>query len=542
MIDDDTTAFRPVRGPAGRAALSLATIAAVTLLPLGAATGASAAPHVTTLDRPSPATAIWGLEAFAGMPREQSLADRQPALRGDTPLTGTTIDWQDDTRMLGIQTVGFDGTSSALSASPSTLDTADTFSLASWVRLTDTSVSRVFASKAGTHRATLSVGYDRASNRWQVRMPSTGGRHGGSAVARSTSTPAVGLWTHLAVVYDATARTLTLRVDGVAEAVTGNVTGVDDPGGEVRLGRGDTTWWQGNLADARVYDRALVDADFTGWPATDPASGGFAEPGLLRAPLAGSWYFGGGTPCYEEGLDPTLCSVGDDSAFGRQLALTKGSFITDSARGMALELDDRHWIDDPSDPHFGEATREYARTQVNVGDPRSPVWQDGPVLRTDQSFTVSTWVRLDPARGAQTVLSQDDGERSAFRLGYEPVDGGRWVFRVSAGVDDSATTTVSAPATGADQWHQLVVVLAARHRQVRLYVDGVPAGTVGMNPAWQPHQATGSLLVGRSTSPAGPEGWLYGLVSDLDVYQGAFSDADVQRHHAEQQVAEPGQG
>ncbi|WP_328343961.1 LamG domain-containing protein [Micromonospora sp. NBC_00421] len=537
---DDTAVFRSAWSSTGRATLSLATIVAATLLPLGVATEADAGPRVTILDRPSPATAMWGLEALPGVTREQALADRQPASGGDSPLTGTSISWQDDARLLGVQTVAFDGASSSLSASPSTLDTAGTFSLATWVRLTDTSVSRVFASKAGTHGATFSVGYDKASNRWQVRMPSKSGNRGRLAVARSTSTPAIGLWTHLAVVHDAAAHTLTLRVDGVAESVAGNVTGVNDPAGEFRLGRGDTAWWQGNLAEARVYDRALVGQDFTGWFAADPASGGFSEPGLLRAPLVGWWYFGGGTSCYEEDLDPTLCSVPDSSAFGRQLALTKGSFITDSARGPALDLDDRHWIDDPSDPHFGEATQEYGRTQINLGEPQNPVWQDGPVLRTDQSFTVSTWVRLDPARGAQSVLSQDDGDRSVFRLAYEPADGGRWVFRVSAGADDSATTTATAPATGVDQWHQLVAVLDATHRQVRLYVDGTSAGAVGLHPAWQLHQATGSLLVGRSTASAGPDGWLYGQLSDLGVYQGVFSDADVQRHYAEQQIREPG--
>ncbi|GHJ06309.1 hypothetical protein TPA0907_06760 [Micromonospora humidisoli] len=520
----------------GRVTLTLTTIAAVTLLPLGPAAGADPGRSVTTFDRPAPATARWRLEAVPGVTREQALADGQPALGGDTPLTGTGISWQEDARLLGAPAVGFDGTSSYLSATPSTLDTSATFSLATWVRLTDTSVSRVFASKAGSHRATFSVGYDKASNRWQVQMPSKLGKRGTIAVARSTSTPAVGLWTHLAVVYDATAHTLTLRVDGVAEAVVGNVTGVNDPAGEFRLGRGDSTWWQGNMADARLYARALVGQDFTGWLASDPGSGGFSEPGLLRAPLAGAWRFESGVPCYEEDIDPTLCSVSDGSSFGRQLTLTKGSFITDSARGMVLELDDRHWIDDPSDPHFGEATREYARTQINLGEPGNPVWQDGSVLRTDQSFAVSVWARLDPARGAQTVVSQDDGDRSMFRLGYEPTGGGRWEFQVRAGADDSATTTATASAAGPGQWHHLAAVLDARHRQVRLYVDGVSTGAVGLHPAWQPGQATGSLLVGRSTTPTGPDGWLYGQVSDLAVYQGIVSDADVQRIYSEQLV------
>ena len=517
------------QGPARRAALCLAVACAAVLLPRAAATAADATPPATTtVDRPAPPTAMWGLEAYPGMSQAEGLADQQPALN-DTPLTGANIGWEADARFLGGETVALDGRGSYLSASPSALNTAGTFSLTAWVRLTDSSVSRAVASKASAARATPSVGYDKASNRWQVQMPSKIGKGGKVSIARSASAPQIGLWTHLAVVHDASARTLTLWVDGVAEATAHKVTAVDDPSGEFRLGRGDTAWWKGNLARVRVYDRPLVGQDFTGWLASDPASGGFEEPGLLQPWQVGGWNFEAATPCYEENLDPTLCSAPDSTSFGRQLALTQGSFVSDHGGGNALALDGTHWIDDPSDPHYGEATREYARTQTNVGEPANPVWQDGPVLRTDQSFAVAAWVRLDPARGAQTVISQDDVDRSAFRVAYDQANGGQWVFGVSAGADDSATTYATAPGAGVDQWHHLVAVLDATHRQVRLYVDGTSAGPVGLNAAWQPRQAAGALLVGRSTTPAGPDRWLYGEVDDLGAYQGILSDADVQR-------------
>ncbi|MGC4809761.1 LamG domain-containing protein [Micromonospora sp. DT228] len=520
----------PARGSARKAALRLAVVCVAASLPLAGATAANAKPRPSTaVNLPRGATAMWGLEAFPGISQAQGLADQQPALGGDTPLVGSDISWQDDALMVGGQAVAFDGTSSYLSASPSALNTAGTFSLAAWVRLTDTSASRVFASKAGAAgRASLSVGYDRASNRWQVQMPSKIGKGAKWSVARSTSAPQIGLWTHLAVVHDATARSVTIFVNGVAEATAGKVAAVNDPSGAVRLGRGDTTWWQGNLASVHVYDRVLVDQDFTGWLASDPASGGFNMPGLLAARRVGDWNFEGAVLCYEENLGPDLCSAPDASIFDRQLTLTKGTDVLyDSRRGSnTLALDDTHWIDDPSDPHYGEATREYARSQTNVGDRGNPVWQDGPVLRTDQSFTVSTWVRLDPAKGAQTVMSQDDGDRSAFRLAYEPDNGGQWEFAVAAGAD--ATTYATAPATAVDGWHHLVAAVDATHRQARLYVDGSLAAAVGLNEAWQPRQASGSLLVGRSTTPEGPAEWLYGRVDDVVAFQGLLSDAEMQ--------------
>ncbi len=519
--------------------LRVAVACAAMLLPVVTTTAANAVPSVTSpVDWPAPPRAVWGLETYPGISQpEAALADQQPAL-DDTPLTGTNIAWQDGARFLGGRTVAFDGRSSYLSASPAALNTAGSFSLAAWVRLTDTSADRTLASKASAGRATLSVGYDKVSDRWQVRMPSKIGRGGKVSVARSTSAPRVGLWTHLAVVHDAAGHTLTLWVDGVAEATVSSVTAVDDPAGEFRLGRGDTGWWQGNVALVRVYDRPLVVQDFTGWFASDPVSGGFNSPGLLQPWLVGRWDFQAATSCYqEENTDPTLCSAPDSTAFDRRLALTQGSLVTaDDRGGTSLVLDGSHWIDDPSDPHYGEATHEYGRSQINRGEPANPVWQDGPVLRTDQSYTVSAWVRLDPARGTQTVVSQDDGDTSAFRLGYDPADGGQWVFGVTGGMDGSATTYATAPATGLDRWHHLVAVLDATHRQVRLHVDGQPAGPVGLNVAWRPRQAAGSLLVGRSSTPAGPDGWLYGELDDVGVHQGVLSDADVQRLFDEESI------
>ncbi|NBE83158.1 LamG domain-containing protein [Micromonospora rubida] len=524
----------PARPPARRGALRLTTVCAVALLPLASSITAYATP-AAALAPLAPATALWGLESYPGVTQAQALDDRQPALGGDTPLTGSGISWQDDARLLGGQVVAFDGTSSYLTASPSALNTAGTFSLATWVRLTDTTVSRVFASKAGPGHATLSVGYDRRADRWQVRMPSKTGKGAKWSVARSASAPRIGLWTHLAVVHDATAHTLTLRVDGVAETTVTGVTAVDDPSGQVRLGRGDNSWWQGNLADVRVYDRALVDQDFTGWL----ASGGFDEPGLLRPVLVGMWAFELAIPCYEENLSADLCQAGDSSLFGRRLGLTKGANVAGGQRGNALELDGTHWAEDPSDPHYGEATEEYGRTQSDVVDPETSVGQDVPVLRTDQSFTLSTWVRLDPTRGTQTVLAQDAADRSALWLSYRPEDGGRWeatVLAAPTGADDPTATHATAPAPAPGQWHHLVVVLDATQRRLRLHVDGTPAGVVGLNPAWHPWQAMGPLLVGRSTTPAGPTGWLYGLVDDLHLYQGALTETEVQRLFALQVV------
>ncbi|WP_433791966.1 LamG-like jellyroll fold domain-containing protein [Actinoplanes sp. CA-252034] len=94
--------------------------------------------------------------------------------------------------------------------------------------------------------------------------------------------------------------------------------------------------------------------------------------------------------------------------------------------------------------------------------------------------------------------------------------------------------SASAPTVGLDRWHHL----DATHRQVRLYIDGAPAEWIDLSSAWQPRQAAGSLLVCRSTTQAGPDGWLQGDVDDFEAYRGALSDADVRRLFIERSVCE----
>lgn len=442
-------------------ARKLAVILAAALIPLAPA--APAAAQVSSVP-----TAWWRLDSFPGITQAAALEDWVPSRRGDTPLTAVDISWEDDARLVGGQSIAFNGASSYLRADPSALDTAGTFAVAAWVRLTDASVSRDFFSKAG-----LSIGYDHSTNRWQA------------GPVRSLSAPRVGVWTHITAVHDAADGTLKLYVDGEGEAA-GHVPAVDDPTAEVRVGRGANGWWKGNVADLALFDRTLVGQDFHGW---DTGSG------LLTPFTVADWRFNGAVPCYEDGI-PDTCEAPDSVAFDRWLALTRGTDIDSesSARGSFLALDDTHMSD-------GGPTREFARSQTS-GSPRV----DTPVMRTDQSFTVAVWVRLDPARGAQTVAAQDD-----FRLGYDPTNG--WEFAVPGGV-------ATAPATAVDQWRHVVVVYDALWRQARIFVDGEPAATEHLGGSYVRHDPSGALVLGR---------WLFGSLDDIRVYQGVLSWAEVQR-------------
>lgn len=490
-----------------------------------------------TVGRPSPAVARWSLETYPGVTVAQALADRQPALAGDTPLTATSVTWPSDTRLVAGQTAHLGGSSYLATTGP-VVDTTKSFSVAAWARLTDTSGNRMIATQLGSVRARFMLYYSSSSGTWRFWMydEDTTATAGSSVVGPA---PVLGQWVHLAGVYDATAKRISLYVNGTvvgtsAHTAVWNATGPFDVGRTVTSGSGSGQF-QGDIADVQVFDRVLVDHDFTGMLKSDPDSGGFDEPGILTPVTVGQWSFNAGVPCYLQDLQDT-CEAPDGTGFARWMALTRGSDIGAGRGGSSgLALDGRYFPAENPEPW--EATTEYGESALKTGvDTSGPdpltLWQRTSVLRTDQSFTVSAWARLDRLDVYQMVLGQDGPNSSAFFLYYAPENGGVWKFKVyasAASTDNTGATYAVGPAPAADTtWYHLVGVLDAGKRQIRLYVDGDLAQASTLNAAWQPWQATGPLSVGRALGSGGRiYDRLYGVIDDVVAYQGAMTDAQV---------------
>ncbi|MEH0975061.1 LamG-like jellyroll fold domain-containing protein [Micromonospora sp. CPCC 205546] len=503
-----------------------------------------------TIAEPSPPVARWHLETHPQRSQAAALEDEQVLLGDtdgsgplatDTPLTATNVTWDSDARMVGGQTAGFVGAGRRAQTAGPVVDTTKSFSVAAWVRVTDTDTTccKSIVSQDGAVTNGFNLYYTPNPKQWAFSMYNTDGTstQGGFVLAPA----ATNTWTHVSGVYDASQKQMRLYVNGKLAGTTNHTSTWNATGpfhvGYAKWGAGQSNSGAGQIADVHVYNRVLVGHDFTGQLASDPDSGGMNRPGILAPTEVGQWDFEAAHSCYV--ADRALsCDADDSGPFDRHLALTRGSDVTAGNRGRGLHLDNRYF---PEEEENSEVTQEWGRSAFITGqttdedDNSYNTWANTPVLRTDQSFTVSTWVRVARTDATQTIVAQDGATNSGFLLQYVPgatsSDVGSWKFSLPAnpGATNPADTT-SVTATASDpgeSWHHLAAVLDTQNRQLRLYIDGALATTTTVKAAWTPWQATGPLTVGRSTANGAANGWLHGGVDDLSVFQGVLTPAKV---------------
>ncbi|MEU4832099.1 LamG-like jellyroll fold domain-containing protein [Streptosporangium sp. NPDC023615] len=154
----------------------------------------------------------------------------------------------------------------------------------------------------------------------------------------------------------------------------------------------------------------------------------------------------------------------------------------------------------------------------------------GPVLDTDQSYTVTSWVRLDDNTRDQVIFSQRGVDQPAFTLafaasGYSGLDQ-RWVFdQVTPDIPDTVHErwAVSKNVARIGLWTHLAVQYDRPAHRIRLFVDGEPAGERDHTVDWN---ARGGFQLGRGQF-AGTATPFTGAIDDLHVYQRVLSPADL---------------
>ncbi len=359
--------------------------------------------------------------------------------------------------------VELDGTTGHVTA-PAVVRTDASFTVSAWAK-PDRGAGTIFTQENGfslTHQ------------------PENGGRWT-FGPAQSASVAQLGTWTHLTAVSDVPAGQVRLYVDGVLSAVAPR----QAPGattGPVRIGGG----FDGAIDEVKAHDRVLSDSEIRAAVSRDNVQVAYWK------------------------LDETGGTTTGNAVAGGAMGVVQGGarFIPQGAVNGAVQF----------------------------GGPDDHISAGAPVVRTDQSFSVSAWVKREhelPAHSVDAALSQDGVSVNGFHLGYRQnaSTGGRWEFllpgadladNVSGRPADEVARSSAAAELGT--WTHLTGVYDASAKQVRLYVNGVLAGTAARTKGFN---ASGAFLIGRGKWNGVVAHRLKGAVDEVRAYSRVVSDDEI---------------
>jgi hypothetical protein len=408
------------------------------------------------------------------------------------------------------------------------LDTSKSYTVAAWVKLKENTWNRSAVAMDGNRSMAMTLGVDYFAGKFRMLVCPVDMDNPTCWAAFSTRAPQLNTWTHLAGTFDSASGTVRLYVNGVPEGsvtFTGPAFTATGPLsiGRLRWNGGFSDRWPGSLADVRVWNRTLAAADIK--ELADPTS-----PDNIDTDMVGRWLV---EPENCVGTPAVLCQ--DTSLYAHDLNLNSGITTTPAGHtGAGLVAQGVDVSAETTDP--------------NTGLP-------GPVLNTDQSFTVSAWVRIDDADPSdpdpdlptnnRTVLGQTGTKVSGFYLGIRhTTDGPHWGFAIPE-ADIDAGENPGTPARWYDiyssalltvsdigVWKHLVATYDANTHAMRLYVNGVEMGSGTRDN--ESFTTTGPFTIGSAwwTPPGGVpqrvDDWRGGI-DTVFAFQGVVPASSVNR-------------
>ncbi|WP_231647484.1 LamG-like jellyroll fold domain-containing protein, partial [Planomonospora sphaerica] len=380
------------------------------------------------------------------------------------------------------QGVTFGPGTHAVTAGP-VLRTDQSYTVSAWAKLTQDDGHAAVVSQDGALNSGFKLLYSPGDKKWRMVAYNSDTANSPDTKAISSRTAKLNTWTHLTGVYDAAARKIRLYEDGELVAETDYTSTWNATSGFL-IGRSKLNGvyqhsFRGVLDEVRAYDKALTSDQIRALTTT-------TTPKASADERVGSWKM-------EEG---------------------SGSELTDSSgRGHTATL-------------TGPATRGEGKTGQGVTfGPGTHAVTAGPVLRTDQSYTVSAWAKLTQDDGHAAVVSQDGALNSGFKLLYSPGDK-KW--RMVAYNSDTAnspdTKAISSRTAKLNTWTHLTGVYDAAARKIRLYEDGELVAETDYTSTWN---ATSGFLIGRSKLNGVYQHSFRGVLDEVRAYDKALTSDQI---------------
>ncbi len=139
--------------------------------------------------------------------------------------------------------------------------TDSSFTVAAWVKINSTAGTGVqtVVSTSGSRMSAYHLGYAGSNQRWRFTMAAADTDNAAGYSVLSDSMPTAGKWTHLAGVYDASTKKMTLYVNGVAQTATATLVGGFNATTEVAIGKrkfngNSDSFFTGTVDDVRFYN------------------------------------------------------------------------------------------------------------------------------------------------------------------------------------------------------------------------------------------------------------------------------------------------
>ncbi|GAA2932668.1 LamG-like jellyroll fold domain-containing protein [Streptomyces enissocaesilis] len=414
------------------------------------------------------------------------------------------------------------GTSAYAATSAPPIDTSKSYTVAAWARVTPGSGgTHTVLGLNGSFYSGFYLSYQESEKTWTMRSSpkddETGNLSDQGVVAKQPAT--LGVWTHLAGVYDAADQQIRLYVNGQLQGSDAAPSAWRATGG-LQVGRvlwrdTYTDFFNGSIDEVNTWSRALADTEIMQAARTEDEDASDETAGDPIVGKVGHW-------------DATAASgtnITDTSGYARTMTLTGASLGADPADAENAEL--------------GLPVRQV----MALNGTSSYASVTGPLVDDTGSFTVTAWARLDGSKLSDTsksyavqVFGQAGQTQSSWGVWYEQPAGstaGKWKFG-RPGKDGTSPTWASAQSAVAekDTWVRLTAVYDAQqetetdgtteHGALFLYVDTAQmSGSTGVafNTPWQ---GSGKLQVGRALVDGATSRYFPGHVADLRVWAGAM--------------------